>query len=347
MNTQNKPVKVSRNATSSSTTARPGPCQPMLDIDNIPSMPISMIDNTLIALRGLFTRSTQHLATLKTALINERTAAAVTREENMQLIQRNATLCAENAQLKAQLQRLEDHAGRVRDEKDALERICLRMKAREMAALQQVASGSLQGPRPPRRKRMETLPSTPGQARSRRVHPYASSTETLVDDLESVYTSKAPSMPPSSQESLRSSSCRSRRVPRTQSAPAGLATLMQPPEPAPHAAVIPPAAPTPIRASAGSLNAAAARLASSCDELHRFLSGPATPPARPMSLPVVASGGLPIPIARPSSTPLSFEQTPMDVDEDTLQSRSTACDVGPSLSGKPRHAAIVLDPSPQ
>ncbi|KAL1722433.1 hypothetical protein EV715DRAFT_193024 [Schizophyllum commune] len=353
MTSQNKHGHTYRRNTPSASPAIPSTsCHSMTDADAIPAMPTSMIDNTLIALRSLFSRSTHHLNQLKTTLANERSATAATRAENMQLIQRNAVLRAENDMLKAQLQNLTVHAGRVRDEKEALERICLRMKARELSASQQTMTNwtvTVPSQRAPRRRRAEAFPAMP-TTRNRRVHPYASSTDTLVDDLEGTYAGKL--SPPSSQGSS-SPPTRTRALPRTLSAPAGLGlqvlagqaaytTESAPAAPAP----VEPAAPMPdVHASASPLDDAAARLSSSCAEIQRFLAAHSTPPQRPMSLPMAPpqpSAVAPVTVRRPSSTPLP-DHAPMDVDEAPA---STSSNAPSSSSGKPRHAAIVLDPSP-
>ncbi|KAL1694477.1 hypothetical protein GGG16DRAFT_47262 [Schizophyllum commune] len=341
-----------RNAPSASPATPSTSCHIVTDADAIPAMPTSMVDNTLIALRSLFSRSTHHLNQLKTTLANERSATAATRAENMQLIQRNAVLRAENDMLKAQLQNLTVHAGRVRDEKEALERICLRMKARELSASQQTMTNwtvTVPSQRAPRRRRAEAFPAMP-TTRNRRVHPYASSTDTLVDDLEGTYAGKL--SPPSSQGSS-SPPTRTRALPRTLSAPAGLGlqvladleahtgeSVSAPAAPTPVA----PAAPMPVpHASASPLDDAAARLSSSCAEIKRFLAAHSTPPQRPMSLPMAPPQPSAVaPVRRPSSTPLP-DHAPMDVDEAPA---STSSNAPSSSSGKPRHAAIVLDPSP-
>ncbi|KAL1663355.1 hypothetical protein GGF50DRAFT_57134 [Schizophyllum commune] len=357
MTSQNKHGHTYRRNTPSASPATPSTsCHSMTDTDAIPAMPTSMIDNTLIALRSLFSRSTHHLNQLKTTLANERSATAATRAENMQLIQRNAVLRAENDMLKAQLQNLTVHAGRVRDEKEALERICLRMKARELSASQQTMTNwtvTVPSQRAPRRRRAEAFPAMP-TTRNRRVHPYASSTDTLVDDLEGTYAGKL--SPPSSQGSS-SPPTRTRALPRTLSAPAGLGLqVLADLEAHTGESVSAPAAPTPVgpaapmpapHASASPLEDAAAQLSSSCAEIQRFLAAHSTPPHRPTSLPAMpVAPAEPSTrsehIRRPSSTPLP-DHAPMDVDEAPA---STSSNAPSSSSGKPRHAAIVLDPSP-
>ncbi|KAI5893456.1 uncharacterized protein SCHCODRAFT_02621861 [Schizophyllum commune H4-8] len=356
----NKHGHTYRRTTPSASPATPSTSShAMSDAEAIPAMPTSMIDNTLIALRSLFSRSTHHLNQLKTTLANERSATAATRAENMQLIQRNAVLRAENDMLKAQLQNLTVHAGRVRDEKEALERICLRMKARELSASQQATTTwTVHVPRQPRRRRAEAFPVMP-TTRNRRVHPYASSTDTLVDDLDAPYAGKM-SLP--SSQGSSSPPTRTRALPRTLSAPAGLGlqvhlaladqaadqvaytTVSAPVAPPP----VTPAAPTPVApAASSSLDDAAARLSSSCAEIQRFLAAHSTPPHRPTSLPAMPVAPAEpstrsAHIRRPSSTPLP-DHAPMDVDEAPA---STSSNAPSSSSGKPRHAAIVLDPSP-
>ncbi|KAL1747576.1 hypothetical protein HDZ31DRAFT_61197 [Schizophyllum fasciatum] len=342
MTGQNKHKNSSRRSTPSTSTATySSTCeQLMTDLDNIPTIPTSMIDNTLMALRGLFSRSTQHLATLKFTLATERSACAVTREENMQLIQRNGALRAENDMLKAQLQGLEVHVGRIRDEKDALERICLRMKAREMAASQQTSTVSVHTPRPPRRRRAEAFPPVP--PRNRRVHPYASSTETLVDDSDLAQMSPSAS---SRDSCSPSPPARCRTLPRTKSAPAGLALQASAAGQAPCVSQ-PPAAPFSDMPTAHcTVENAADKLSSSCVELERFLAANPAPPRLSVLFPLARdlSAGRQEHV-RPSSTPLPCHPTRADIPMDVDEAPHILAHSAPS--GKPRHAAIVLDPSP-
>ncbi|KAL1747699.1 hypothetical protein HDZ31DRAFT_80266 [Schizophyllum fasciatum] len=329
----------SKSRRSTSTSAYSDTCERLMaDLDNIPTIPTSMIDNTLMALRGLFSRSTQQLATLKSTLATERSASAVTREENMQLIQRNGALRAENDRLMAQLQGLEIHVGRIRDEKDALERICLRMKAREMAASQQISPANVHTPRPSRRRRAEALSSVP--SRNRRVHPYASSTETLVDDSDSAQTSPSAS---SRDSSSPSPLARCRALPRTKSAPAGLAMQVSAAGRAPRVSQPSAALSSDMHTACRTVKDATGRLSSSCVDLQRFLAANPVPSQQPMSFPLAqVLSGRRQEYVRPISTPLPCHptDTQMEVDEAPHPLAHA------SPSGKPRHAAIVLDPSP-